>query len=154
MVPTSLYILYTLVYFLSKNNNKFSSEEEKKKAIYWAFMAQLPNSMQWIDASVAQQQYLFAKELQCWWEKVADRVPSPKHGRFALGSYAFGGMARVCAAKIAGQIGAQDQLVEVQHRPNGKMQRIHANTGGPVKSCWICKGHHYSAECPQQRHAQ
>lgn len=38
---SSIYVLYTLVYFLSKNGNKFSSEKEKKKAIYWAFMAQL-----------------------------------------------------------------------------------------------------------------
>jgi len=38
---SSIYILYTLVYFLSTSDNKFSSEEEKNKAIYWAFMAQL-----------------------------------------------------------------------------------------------------------------
>ena len=38
---STVYVLYTLVYYLSKNDNKFPSEEEKKKALYWMFMAQL-----------------------------------------------------------------------------------------------------------------
>lgn len=38
---SSIYVIYTLVYYLSKNDNKFSSEEDKNKAIYWMFMAQL-----------------------------------------------------------------------------------------------------------------
>ena len=38
---SSVYVLYTLVYYLSKNNNQFPSEEDKNKAVYWMFMAQL-----------------------------------------------------------------------------------------------------------------
>ena len=38
---SSIYVLYTLVYYLAKNDNKFPSEEDKNKALYWMFMAQL-----------------------------------------------------------------------------------------------------------------
>lgn len=38
---SSVYVLYTLVYFLAMQDNKFNDEAEKKKAIYWLFMAQL-----------------------------------------------------------------------------------------------------------------
>ncbi len=38
---STIYVLYTIVYYLTTNENKFKSEEEKKKAIYWIFMAQL-----------------------------------------------------------------------------------------------------------------
>lgn len=38
---STIYVLYTLVYYLAKNGNKFPNEEEKKKAMYWMFMAQL-----------------------------------------------------------------------------------------------------------------
>jgi hypothetical protein len=38
---STIYVIFTLVYYLSKNNNKFPSEQEKKKAIYWLFIAQL-----------------------------------------------------------------------------------------------------------------
>lgn len=38
---STIYVLYTLVYYLAKNDNKFPSEEDKKKALYWMFMAQL-----------------------------------------------------------------------------------------------------------------
>lgn len=37
----SLYVLYVLVYYLSKNNLNFDSEEEANKAIYWVFTALL-----------------------------------------------------------------------------------------------------------------
>ncbi|WP_343330519.1 GmrSD restriction endonuclease domain-containing protein [Polaribacter staleyi] len=37
----SLYVLYVLVYYLSKNNLNFESEDEANKAIYWLFTALL-----------------------------------------------------------------------------------------------------------------
>jgi len=37
----SLYVLYVLVYYLSKNNLSFESEEEANKAIYWLYTALL-----------------------------------------------------------------------------------------------------------------
>ncbi len=37
----SLYVLYVLVYYLSKNDLNFKSEEEANKAIYWLFTALL-----------------------------------------------------------------------------------------------------------------
>lgn len=38
---STVYVLYTLVYYLAKNDNKFPTEADKKKAVYWMFMAQL-----------------------------------------------------------------------------------------------------------------
>ena len=38
---STVYVLFTLIYYLAQNDNKFPSEEEKKKAMYWMFMAQL-----------------------------------------------------------------------------------------------------------------
>lgn len=38
---STIYVLYTMVYFLSTQDNKFKNQEEKKKAIYWLFMVQL-----------------------------------------------------------------------------------------------------------------
>jgi hypothetical protein len=38
---STIYVLYTLVYYLAMNGNKFPSEEDKNKAIYWMFMAQM-----------------------------------------------------------------------------------------------------------------
>lgn len=38
---STVYVLYTLVYYLAKNENKFPTEADKKKAVYWMFIAQL-----------------------------------------------------------------------------------------------------------------
>lgn len=38
---STIYVFFTLVYYLANNDNKFPSEEDKKKAIYWMYMAQL-----------------------------------------------------------------------------------------------------------------
>ena len=38
---STVYVLFTLIYYLSKNNRKFPSEADTRKAIYWSFLAQL-----------------------------------------------------------------------------------------------------------------
>ncbi len=38
---SSVYVLYVLIYYLSRKNLKFESTEEANKAIYWMFMAML-----------------------------------------------------------------------------------------------------------------
>ena len=38
---STVYVLYILIYYITKNDGKFKSKEDRNKAIYWLFMAQM-----------------------------------------------------------------------------------------------------------------